>query len=178
MIKSITRPRRPAESLTEHHNGEKTLATFNKGVFIGQMGQTRWAGLNISDTTDLLGFSCRVCREWPEKEKSSSEWHFRRKGPDCLGLTERQQPALFRQTTSCTTLHNTMNTGVDGLKCICSNALVSLLAISLNQDKQLYQSRHSVRCIPTASTVTGSQFWKARWGCGGEAEELQLNCTI
>jgi len=40
----------------------------------------RWVGLSISETTDLLGFShttiSRVCREWCEKEKISSERQF------------------------------------------------------------------------------------------------------
>ena len=39
----------------------------------------RRACLSISETADLLGFSLttisRVNREWPEKEKISSEWH-------------------------------------------------------------------------------------------------------
>ncbi len=38
----------------------------------------RRAGLSISETADLLGFShttiSRINREWPEKEKISSEW--------------------------------------------------------------------------------------------------------
>lgn len=42
-------------------------------MLIDQTGRSRWAALNISDTTDLLGFSRRVCREWPEKEKTYTE---------------------------------------------------------------------------------------------------------
>ncbi len=66
--------RRLAEVQTEHQNGEergfKWLWTWN-GCWC------RRAGLSISKTADLLGFSrktiSRIYREWSEKEKISSE---------------------------------------------------------------------------------------------------------
>jgi len=49
------------------------LSDFERGIVVGARG----AGLSISKTADLLGFSCttisRVCREWSEKQKISSE---------------------------------------------------------------------------------------------------------
>ncbi len=63
-----------AEVQTEHQNGKKgDLSDFERGMVVG----ARRTGLSIKKTADLLRFShttvSRVYREWPEKEKISSE---------------------------------------------------------------------------------------------------------
>ncbi len=58
-----------SEVQTEHEHGEeRDLSDFERGMVVG----ARRAGLSISKTADLLGFSrtiSRVYREWSEKEK-------------------------------------------------------------------------------------------------------------
>lgn len=52
------------------------LSHFEHGMIVG----ARWAGLNISETADLLGLSYTTiswgCRELSGKDKISSEWQF------------------------------------------------------------------------------------------------------
>ncbi len=52
---------------------KEDLSDFERGMVVG----ARRAGLSISETADLLGFSrstiSKVYREWSEKEKISSE---------------------------------------------------------------------------------------------------------
>ncbi len=54
---------------------KRDLSDFERGMVV----DARRAGLSISKTADLLGFSyttiSRVNREWSEKEKISSEQH-------------------------------------------------------------------------------------------------------
>ncbi len=74
---------------------KRDLSYFEHGMIVG----ARRAGLSISKTADLLGFSrttiSSVYREWSEKEKISSERKclvdVRGEWADWLEMIERQQ---------------------------------------------------------------------------------------
>uniref|UniRef100_A0A0E9WH30 Transposase Tc1-like domain-containing protein n=1 Tax=Anguilla anguilla TaxID=7936 RepID=A0A0E9WH30_ANGAN len=72
------------------------LRDFERGTVVG----ARRAGLSISETADLQGFSrttiSRVYREWSKKEKISSERQF--SGQKCLvdGRGQRRRARLVR----------------------------------------------------------------------------------
>ncbi len=104
------------------------LRDFERGMVVG----ARRAGLSISKTADLLGFSHKtissVYREWSEKHKISSERQLC--GQKCLvdqrrigrlirddrKATVTQITTRYKQDMQNTIFHNTLNPAADGLQ--------------------------------------------------------------
>ena len=81
------------------------LSDLDLGMIVG----ARQGGLSISETPDLLGFSCttvsRVCTEWYEKQKTSSEQQFCRQKHAVNERGQRRMGRRRRVTVTQITTH-------------------------------------------------------------------------